>query len=788
MGNQNEKLMSIQSDEKHFEQGEIDLKKLFRTIFRFKYSIAVFALLCTSLAAVYTYLSPNVYLASATIQINGEDARTKGDFMAQAFGQIPNNIDNEIAILNSRFLAQRVLDNLAIGTRYFMTKHFKESELYKQSPFVVAAQSYDNRLIGRKFTVLPHGKEQYRLIYKPSLKERIIGAVTGNPEVTEITYDQLHRFGETVSTPWFKLTVNAISTLEDAEYAFSLVPNEAMDDYILENLTVSQASQFGTMLYLRVQDTVPLRAREILSRLTDAYLSQNLDIKNETAKKTLDFIDKQLANVNVSLQSSANSLQTYKTQNTLVNIESKATITATKLSDMETQLFELDMEADVLDNLLNYITNNRNISNLEIGSTSFTNQTISGLLVKIQEAVTQRASLLVDYTELHPDVIKVTEQIESMKKTLTDTIKGSLRSIHDRQSLLKHSIAEHTASLERLPKQERELTQLSRKFMINEKVYEYLLQKRAEAAILESSNVSEIRILDTADVGKFPIKPKRELIVLIGCILGLILGTAYAFLRSFLDTTIKTVENVESETNLPIYGVLPNFADKNRIGSYHEALRVTRTNLAFLKGGISKVLTVTSSVAGEGKTTTVAELAKILAKSSKKVIILDIDMRRSRLHEHFGLHNTTGMSTLLSGRDSFNGVLQKTKHDNLDIITSGPVPPDPSELIMSDEMKMLVDALRMEYDYIILDSPPIGLVTDAMLTMRYSDFNLVVLRAGYTKRDFLKKVNGFVKHHGINVGLILNSVDNNKKAGYGYGYGYNYGYSNAYYNAEETAV
>ena len=775
-------------NKKHFEQGEIDLKKLFRMIFRFKYSIIVFALLSTLIAVVYAYISPNVYQASAIIQINGENSRSQGDFIVQAFGQNSNKIDNEITILNSRFIAHKVLDDLAIGTRYFMTNHFKEHELYKSSPFVVTAQFYDDRLDGRKFTVLPHGKDQYRLIYKPSLTDQIIDAVTGNTEHTEIAYDQIHRFGETVSTPWFKLTLNAISNLDDDEYAFSLVPNEKMDEFILENLSVSQPTEFSSTLYLNFKDTVPLRAKEILDRLTEAYLSQNLNIKNETAKKTLEFIDNQLASANESLQSSANTLQVFKSKNTLIDIKSKATITASKLSDMEAQLFELDMQADVLENLLNYITNNRNISNLEIGSTSTTNPTISELLTKIQEAVTLHASLLVDYTELHPDVIKVTEQINSMKKTLTDTIKGSLRSIRDRQSLLKHSIDSHTASLERLPIQEKELTQLTRKFMVNEKVYELLLQKRAEAAILASSNVSEIRILDKADVGELPIKPKRELIVIVGLILGVMFGIAYALLRHFLDTTIKSVEDVESETALPIYGVLPDFTNKKLISPYHEALRVTRTNLAFLKGDGSKVLTVTSSVAGEGKTTTVAELSKILAKGNKKIVVLDIDMRRSSLHEHFGLQNNTGMSTLLSGRSSLNVVLQKTKQANLHVITSGPTPPNPSELILSDEMKTLLDALRQEYDYIILDSPPIGFVADAMLTMLYSDFNLVVLRAGYSKRDFLKKIHSFVEQHGIKIGLILTAVDNNKKAGYGYGYGHDYGYSNTYYNVEETVI
>ncbi|WP_457595329.1 polysaccharide biosynthesis tyrosine autokinase, partial [Hydrogenimonas sp.] len=310
-----------------------------------------------------------------------------------------------------------------------------------------------------------------------------------------------------------------------------------------------------------------------------------------------------------------------------------------------------------------------------------------------------------------------------------------------------------------------------------------LLQKRAETAIVEASKVSEVQVLDPALVPGSPISPKRKRILLIGLMLGLAFGILQAIVRKMMDNTIKSIEEVEKLTSLPVYGVIPFLSSKKMKSAYLESLRVIRTNLEFLaNGGRSKLVTITSSIPQEGKTTTTYELAKIIAKGEKKVIVLDLDMRRSKLHELFKLPNKEGVSTLLAGKVSLKDVIQHTQEENLHVITSGPTPPNPSELLMSDAFKRLVKTLMSEYDYVLLDSPPIGLVTDAMIVMRMSDISLILLRAEYSKRDFLKSINHFVEEHELKAGIILNGVKaSSRSAAYGFGYGYNYGYKNNYY-------
>ena len=490
--------------------------------------------------------------------------------------------------------------------------------------------------------------------------------------------------------------------------------------------------------------------------MADAYTNQSIEVKSASAEKTLGFIDKQLEAINSALQNSATNLKDYKSSHIVVDLKDKATIAAQKLDQLETQLYELDMQQSVLKNLLSYLQNNKEIAGIDVGSTTASSSPILSLIEKIQAANTLYASLQADYTEKHPSVIKVAQQIASLKASLRGTIESSLRGIEQRKATLNEIIAKNKMSLEGLPEQEKQLSRLTRSFMVNEKVYEYLLQKRVETAIVESSTVSGVRVIDDAMVGDGPVKPKRMLMVLIGLILGLIIGIVQAFVRNALANTIQTIGDIEKHTSLPIYAVLPFFSEKKSL--YEDTLRVLLTKLEFCDPK-PKIITVTSSVQGEGRTTTAIEFAHVIAQSGRKVVVLDLDMRRSKIHETLNLPNALGMSTLLSGKSTLTEVLQHID-TNIDIIAAGPVPTNPYGLIMSERLGELLDELSNQYDYIILESPAAGLVADALVLMRLSDLNLIVFKAKYSKKDYIKNTNRFVAEHQLdNVGLVLNGLE-----------------------------
>ena len=431
------------------------------------------------------------------------------------------------------------------------------------------------------------------------------------------------------------------------------------------------------------------------------------------------------------------------------------------------------MQINVIENILNFVQTHKSIEGVNVDSVQSASPTIVSLIQEIQENNTLEKSLLIDYTKFHPEVIKIKEQSKSLKNTLIEALKHSLTNRKQQKESLAIIIDKEKTSFEAFPEQEKELAQLSRSFMANEKIYAFLLEKRAEAAILQSSTLSGTRIIDLSVLLKYPIKPKRPFMVLVGLILGLIIGVASALIRAKRNNFIRAASDVMNNTEIPIFGMLPKFSSKHNNQSFYEAIRVVRTNIDFFQGhNKSKIITVTSSISGEGKTTLITELAKILVLTDKKILLVDLDMRRPTVHVKLHLRNRLGMSTILSGQSNVDDAIQVFKEaPNLHVISSGPIPPNPSELMLSESFKMIVQELSSKYDYILFDSPPIGYVTDASTAMHASDISIVVFRIGLSKKEFIKNINRLKYEQDLNIGFVINGLENNNFE-YGYGTAY----------------
>ena len=774
----------------NIDEDEIDLKEVFSTLNRYKYSIVAFAIAFTIGATIFAYFKANVYEASTTIELEqkGRGAGTSEDMMMMALSGSGANLDNEQFILKSRFLSEKVLRGLNIGTRYFTKHNLRTVELYRTSPFVVVTKELDHSLEGSMFELDVIDQDHFVLRMTPhvGLKEKVLltlGLIEA-PADKPKPYAEEHTFGEEIVSKSFTLTINKVFDLENSSYSFSIVPNEKMAGFIQSSLSTSLVSKQGTILKVAFQDNVALRAQEILNTLTQRYLQQELEEKTSEADQTLKFIDAQIEEINKDVEKSQGKLEKFRSKNTIVDASSQAMMTAQNMSDYESKLQALEIESNVLQNVQEYMNTGKDMSGISLGSAAYTDPALAQMIQKLQESIMARKSLLVEFTELHPDVVKLTEGINSIKSTIKFTLKNDINIIEQRKKTLRHYIRKYQRSLEAMPESERKLANLTRNTMVNEKVYNYLLEKRAETAILRSSTVSKTRVLDAALLPDLPIKPKRLLIILVGMILGFIVGIALAFLRAFLDDTLKTAEDIDKLTNIPLYGAVPQRKDKTTRSQFDEAMRVLRTNLQFVGGAKkSKVVSLTSSISGEGKTTVAVALAKIIAATGKSVVILDLDLRRSRMHEEFSISNKVGVSSVLSGHNFLDEVIATNVEEHLDVITAGPKPPNPSELLVTSGFDEMIETLSKRYEYVILDTPPIGLVTDAMILLKMSDVGLIVARANYSKKSFLKNIERFAAEHELhNLGFILNGLESSKKQGYGYGYGYGYGSGKGYYD------
>ena len=757
-----------------YDDDEIDLKEAFHTLAKHKKKIVFFIILFALLAAIFAYLSPNVYVASASIEM-GVDTNPPmaGDLLTVAMNPGMVSPETEMDILQSRFLIKRATEKINFTHRYYATSHYKERELGENTPFEVDMIEGENE----SFNIFPSSKQFYRLVAEGVDKETL--------EPWKI--DKLFSFGKTIEEKDFIFTLSLKTGMELKEgftYRFVVYSELTAAKMAKEQVTISQESKFSTILNISFTDNLPSRAKALTNALAQVYVDQGIERKTKEASMILAFIDKQLDGVDKQLQNSETNLENFKKESNMISLGSKAEGVIEKMSDYESELAKTKMEFQMLDSLYNQITSARNFDSISTAGLNLVVTGIPQLIEKLQEAYLKKKVLLSEYTYAHPEVKKLTQTITQSKKVITSSIKTLKNHVKQRKNLLLKNIQESTKLMNKLPEKEKIFGGLQRKFLVNEKIYSYLLEKRATTAIAKASTVNKTRILDMALEPESPIKPKRKFIVLVGLILGLLFGIAVAFIREFLDDKVQE-EDIRELSTLPLMGIIPFIKkDAENIKIFEspksataEAFRAVRTNLQFM-GNTEECLTitVTSTIGGEGKTTVATNLAGIISLSGKKVVILNMDMRKPKLHTKFLLDNKQGVSTLLSGKIALKEVIQNTKYKNLDIISSGPIPPNPSELIDSKIMDTLLESLRKDYDIIIFDTPPIGIITDAIHLMRKSDITLYVLRAEYSKKQYIENLVRISKEQDIKgLSFLLNGVKSSKE-GYGYGYGSGYGY------------
>ncbi len=758
---------------------EIDLREIFYTLSHYKSSIVLIAVVFTLLAAVFAYFKPSIYMASSTVEVGLEDRYSNyggQDIVGMAMAPGAASTDTEIEIIKSRFLVAQALQSVDFTHRYYTTVRYKELELYKDSSFDVNLTRGHNI----SFTILPYNETSFRLEAK------------GFDSVSKLewSYGKVHTYFEEIDEKNFALTVNLKKgqSLQNSNYRFVVLDQESAILSAQGGVSAALVGKFSNIIEISCSDNVPLRAQEFTNALSQAYIAQSIYKKTREAAKTLSFVNAQLQQINDNLKNSAVNLENFKKETNTVNLDTKAQGAMERLNDIETKLSVINIDLGILNSLYEQVRKGKDLETISVSGLSSNNDqagsnALTGLIGELQQAVMKVKILRADYTEEYPEVVKLRRQIDQMQKIIIDMIRNIKKNHDERRKFLEKSIYEQQQLLDKLPEAERVYGGLQRKFVVNEKIYSYLLEKQAATAIAEASTVSKNRIIDTALYPEYPIKPKRQLIVLVGLILGFILGIAQAFLRNFLDDTIKNDEDIKRGTDIPQIGIIPKFGKEGETpmvfespkSAAAEAFRNIRTNLQFMAPNRgAHIISITSSVGGEGKTTICANLGGIISLTKKKTIILNLDMRKPTLHQRFQLSNKVGMSTLLSNHNTLPEVIQHTAYEHLDIISSGPVPPNPSELIQGQRMVEVLELLRKVYDVIILDTPPVGLVADAQILMRLSDATIYIMRAGETKKIALGHIEKIAEGghiHGL--GIVLNAVDM-KKHGYGYGYGYGY--------------
>ena len=772
------------------EHSGFNLAALWKIVVLHWYWIVLSTIVALGAAFGYLKYTRPVYASNMKILVKDEDSRSRmyrgGQLALESMGVISNSngFDNELEILTSSNISQRVIKSLKLYVSYELDGRLRNHELYKNNPYIVDMpenQLVDlHSLIQLKIDRQGDGVHVAGEIYVPRSKEPILF----ERSVKELPGS----FNTPVGTITLQRNPGVGAELPKQTMYATIMPLEYAAKAYGSRLSVSASSKTTTVAVLNYLDTQPERAIDYLNELFRSYNEDANEDKNEVALKTEEFLKNRISAIREELDATESNLESYKKKNELINLTNDASNALNKLTEYQKEQVELETQLNLVTALLDYVDDPRNAFNVVPSNLGLKDADMSNLLNKYNDYVLKRNRLLKSSSPENPYVKRLTAQLEEMWPTIRLSLKSvreniltQKRSAEDQYNLFSRRVGE-------APTQERSLNNIIRQQEIKVELYLMLLQKREENYISLNSTAAKARVIDDPrSTGQ--VSPKTKVILLGALVLGLCFPVGLIYLLGLLRYRIEGREDVEMLTKIPVLADIP-LAPKSLDGELslavrensndmmEEAFRGLRTNLRFVLSEKENVIACTSCIPGEGKTFISTNLAMSLALLGKRVIIVGLDIRKPRLVKLFGLSSDhRGITTFLSSNSGDFQDLDKQIHHavlnpNLDVLPAGVIPPNPGELISREQLDHAIALLREHYDYVIVDTPPVGLVSDTLSAARVADMTIMVCRADYSPRNNFQLINAL--HHDNKmpkITLVLNGIDL-KKRKYGYYYGY----------------
>jgi capsular exopolysaccharide synthesis family protein len=697
------------------------------------------------------------------------------------------NLQNELQILQSIPLIEQTVKNLDLEVAYYEYWDYLYYSAYKSVPFKVFIFKEHPQLIETLFDITFNSDGSYQIVIK-NQDATVYHYETGQKiDVREKLETSLKgNIGEILETPDLKLliTLNDKENLlwhEGRNFAFKLTTIRSLTNQYKYGLEFNVPDKLATMIQIGFKTSSVKLGQDVINELMEVYVSSKLEEKNHLANVTIDYIEKQLEEVTSSLSFTEDNLKRFKSSNRAMNVDEQASRLSEQQIELQNQLAALMVQKRYYDYINDYNSGNTDESQIVTPASMGVNDPVLNSLVgELATAQSQLDVLIKNNQERNPMVNRLRIQIRNLKNTISENIATSERANDMAISEMQNRLEQLDSRIIKLPATQMQLGGIQRTFNLNDAIYNYLLEKQAEAKITKASNLSDIVVIEPAHmVGSEPVSPNRMVNYLIALLMGFGIPIAVLLLKMNFKTTITEQEEIERITNAPVLGKVfhyRNSKEKNVFLSagnsiLAENFRTLRTNLNFAVGAgeSTKTILVSSCVSGEGKTFCALNIAAAYAQIGKRTVLINFDLRnsQSRIKD---ADNSNGLSIFLSGDAELNNVIQKSYFKTLDIINAGPVPPNPLELMENERTNRLFDFLKKNYDYIIIDTPPMAQVSDAFTLIQHADLNLIVVRYNVTKKKLLRLVLGELKNKNINnVSVILND---NKLVSEQMGYGY----------------
>jgi len=720
------------------------------------------------------------------------------------WGGISDQVNGISTVLQSRSHNELVVDKLQFYIDYLEQGEYNLVDAYGAVPFYVDIDKTKGQLANTliKIKFLNENEYQIQIPFEANSVSLIKYSdnTYSNTSVQPTTFTKKYKVGEMVNLPFlnWKVQINDNPGFyKGKEYFIRFNDFDAtVSGY--KGINVDGGKSGGSILTLSMQGTNKARMVDYLNSTVKMLIKIQLDGKNQFATNTIRFIDSTLVAMESQLKQTGNELKTFQKDKNIYEIEDGGAKVSEKIMNFDVEKDLLTRKIAYYNSLKSYLNSSEDYSRLPAPSVAgIEDPNIVASVSKLIALSTQRSEMA--YAVKSEKIFKdFDNQMAAVKNVLQENIVTAKASLLYDLSLVNAKMGQAESTVRKLPVEQQELLKIKRKYDLNDNIYTEFLQKRNEAEIVRASNLSDIHFIDPAkDIGGGLIGPKTSVNYIMALFLGILIPLVFILGIFFINNSIQNIEDISKLTQIPLLGVIGVNKDSINLAVFEkprsalsEAFRGIRSSLQFLykkqQVNGSKTLMITSSISGEGKTFCSINIATVFALSEKKTVIVGLDLRKPRLADEFQLTTSLGVVNYLIKQNSLEEITNSTQIPNLDVILSGPIPPNPSELILSDGMKELIDELKLKYDYIILDTPPVGLVADSLELVQFADVTLYIVRQNYTKKDMITLLNTRLKRGELsNVSIVLNGYENKAKYGSTYGYGYGYGsYSSGYHDEE----
>jgi len=763
------------------QNDEFDLQQL---IFRFKQYRWLFIgciVLSIGVSYFYTLHSIPVYSVKASVLIDEEEDMSKTAELIYGNELLSGDksLHNEIAILKSYPFIYRTVQEINPRVSIYEESLLGGRELYKSSPFTVILDTLQHNPANEGIPM------QVRILNAKEFQLHVDWQQANHPE---LEIDKKLAFGEAFILNGSSLQLELKQLPADAtDHAYSLILNnlKQVARKYKDRLTVRPYSQDASVIDISLETNVPNKEIDFLNELVRQYHIFSLEDKNLSTTQSLTFIDEQLVRTHDTLQVIERTLESFKSRNNFSEASSMAERSFDRISELETEKANVVVNGRYYQSLLQYMQEDRNLDQLMAPSAvGIQDILLNDLISQLVSLQIDKNAYLVKGSAKNPFVLSIDGKIENIKKTLTESLQNLITSNKVLLAQLNERIAYMERTVSSLPEAERRYINIRRLYDLNESVYTLLLQKKVEAGIAQASATVDSKIIEPAYLtSSIPIKPRKMRIMLMALALGLLLPTAFIFAREQLSTKVKRKSDISRYTNVPIFDTIGKNDENCSLivheeprHSVSESFRSLRSNLKFTIGQKEgcQVYLLTSTLSGEGKTFCSTNLAIALAQAGKKTLLLDADLRKEHSLQGFKLNRKQkGLSNYLIQDATLDEVIYQTQVSNLEVMPSGTIPPNPAELLLTDAIEVMMDVLRSSYNYIVIDTAPLGLVTDAQALMRFSSSNFHLVRQNFTEKEAVKRIDEMYEQKTVkNLNILYNDV----KAGSEYGYAYRYSY------------